>query len=256
MKVCTLADKVGEQILEELKFGKFHSVRLLPPEEELAKILGVSRNVIRSSLSVLEQEGYVSRRRGVGTVVNHHVLDIRTRIDIADLFQRNIETEGCEAGCSYFHMEKVPCCAYIAEMLGIHPGDPIYKIARAMTANGIPAVYDIDYLAARLIDGLDDASKLKAAEESTFAVLQQAGNDEIHMAITKVSAVAADENVALHCGKNIGDPVLFMEAVQYTFSGEPLFVSQEYYVNALNHQKMIRKKIYSSRETNHVCSNE
>ncbi len=41
----------------------------LKPEEELARMLGVGRRRLRNSLSALEQQGFLARRRGSGTYV-------------------------------------------------------------------------------------------------------------------------------------------------------------------------------------------
>jgi GntR family transcriptional regulator len=45
----------------------------LPPEEELSRMLSVSRTTIRTALHTLEQNGIITRRRAVGTTVNRHV---------------------------------------------------------------------------------------------------------------------------------------------------------------------------------------
>ena len=53
----------------------------LPAEVDLAAELGVSRTVIRDALSEMERAGYIERVRGIGTVVNRSVLNLRSRLD-------------------------------------------------------------------------------------------------------------------------------------------------------------------------------
>lgn len=46
----------------------------LPPEDQLARLLSVSRTTVRAALNSLEREGVVTRRRAIGTTINRHVL--------------------------------------------------------------------------------------------------------------------------------------------------------------------------------------
>lgn len=53
----------------------------LPPEETLAQQLGISRVKLRDILSVLQSNGYISRKRGIGTLINKHMLQEHARLD-------------------------------------------------------------------------------------------------------------------------------------------------------------------------------
>ena len=55
----------------------------LPSEENMAAQLGVSRVKVRDELSKLEAAGYVTRKRGVGTLVNRYVLQEAARLRLA-----------------------------------------------------------------------------------------------------------------------------------------------------------------------------
>lgn len=65
-----------EQTLTDLRqmisTGGVNGDGRLPPERDLARILGVGRRVLRGALGVLEREGEVSRRQGRGTFVTAH----------------------------------------------------------------------------------------------------------------------------------------------------------------------------------------
>lgn len=55
-------------------FAETNTSDRLPSEENIAGQLGVSRVKIRDVLSQLEAAGYVTRKRGVGTLINRYVL--------------------------------------------------------------------------------------------------------------------------------------------------------------------------------------
>src|SRR6187431_3320754 len=65
--------EIAEQSLRQaIEQGKFGPGSQLPTEAELCQMLGVSRTVVREALRVLEEDGLVARRHGVGTFVRDH----------------------------------------------------------------------------------------------------------------------------------------------------------------------------------------
>jgi GntR family transcriptional regulator len=250
--ITTLTEKIEEELLRRLMYGEYRFDRRLPPETEIAEDLGVSRNVVRSAMSALEREGYVSHKRGVGTIINHHVLEIRTRMDLANEYQNIIESAGYKPDCAYFQTEEVPCDEETGQRLHIKPGKTVLCVSRMMTANGAPAIFGRDYFDPALLgdSGLD--TKLVEERASTFTMLAKADNPEAFMAVADVSAIAADEALCGLCGLKSGAPILLIQAVHYTFKGKRLFFSREYYINSLIRQTVVRKKIYSNRELSDV----
>jgi GntR family transcriptional regulator len=67
-----LAERARGAILDAILTERFDGDRL-PSEEELARMLNVSRTTIRTALHGLEQDGVITRRRAVGTTINRHV---------------------------------------------------------------------------------------------------------------------------------------------------------------------------------------
>jgi GntR family transcriptional repressor for pyruvate dehydrogenase complex len=61
--------KVFEALHEMIATGRFRRGEKLPPQEELASQLGVSRNTLREAVNQLTAMGFLKSRQGVGTVV-------------------------------------------------------------------------------------------------------------------------------------------------------------------------------------------
>src|SRR5258708_7819114 len=55
---------VARRLRAKILYGQLATEQRLPPEPEYAEQLGVSRNVLREALRLLEQEGLVEIRRG------------------------------------------------------------------------------------------------------------------------------------------------------------------------------------------------
>ena len=67
-----LAERTADVLLRAVLDGTFDSGKL-PPEPELAELMGVSRTTIRAALHTLERLGVLSRTRGRGTTLRPHV---------------------------------------------------------------------------------------------------------------------------------------------------------------------------------------
>jgi GntR family transcriptional repressor for pyruvate dehydrogenase complex len=60
---------VFKALYEMIAAGRYQRGQKLPPQEELAKQFGVSRNTLREAINQLSAMGLLSSRQGVGTVV-------------------------------------------------------------------------------------------------------------------------------------------------------------------------------------------
>ena len=75
-----VAENIERQILsKEIKVGD-----RIPPERELRRSLGVSRDTVKEALSKLEDDGYILRRRKLGTFV------INSEAQKTDLNTKNV----------------------------------------------------------------------------------------------------------------------------------------------------------------------
>jgi len=71
---ASLAAKIVEQLRREILAGRLRPGERLPPERELALVLGTNRNTLREAIRSLETMGLVHARQGDGV----SVLDFRT----------------------------------------------------------------------------------------------------------------------------------------------------------------------------------
>jgi DNA-binding GntR family transcriptional regulator len=73
----TLAAEVTANLRQAILSGSLSPEHELPPEPELARQLGVSRGTVRQAVTILEHEGLLSRRQGLGTFIVPHTARLR-----------------------------------------------------------------------------------------------------------------------------------------------------------------------------------
>ena len=62
--------RLYQRIVAAIDDGSFPPGARLPPEPELAALLGVSRSALREVLILLQEDGVITRRQGAGSTVN------------------------------------------------------------------------------------------------------------------------------------------------------------------------------------------
>ena len=108
------SDDICHELLQEMKTGQYADCDRLPRETELAEHLGISRTRLRDTLAQLEREGVITRRHGVGTIINRHVLQVKNRMDMEFEFLDIIRNNGYEPAISKVRLNEDklnPFCA-------------------------------------------------------------------------------------------------------------------------------------------------
>ena len=203
---------IRTQLLYEMKAGIFSECSRLPRETELSEQLGISRTQLRDTLADLEREGFITRRHGVGTVINRHVLQVKNRMDIETEFLNIIRQSGYEPGVFFICQQEERADKYIAEKLEIPEGTPVVRISRLCTADGKPAIYCEDVLDKRFITGEYTMQDLEAP---IFHFLQKFCGISAYMDLTELHAVIADERLAEILDVPVGTPLLNMEETDF-----------------------------------------
>ena len=228
------------KLLREMKTGQFAECDRLPRELELAKQFNVSRNHLREVLAQLEREGFITRIHGVGTIINHHVMQVKNRMDIEVEFLDIISQNGYHPEVSYVHIQEEEASRYIAEKLQIPEKTEVLRVSRVCTANGRPAIYCEDVLEKSLIK---EEYTLKDFEPPIFHFLKKCCYIEAYMDLTQLHAVVANEVVAKALNIPMGTPLLNMEEVDYDISGNIVFYSSQYFIDEFFEQTVLRKKL-------------
>ena len=231
---------IRAQLLTAMKEGEYANCDRLPRESVLSELLGISRTQLRDILASLEREGFITRRHGVGTIINRHVLDIPARMDIEMEFMDMIRASGHTPDVAFARVEEGHASSHEAEMLQIPEGTPVLRFIRLCTADDRPAIYCEDVVErSRIRDGYTEED----LRLPIFAFLQKFSDLYSYLDLTDLRPVIANEHLARIFCLPVGAPLLNMSEVDFDIEGQRIFCSNEYFADGIFRHTVMRKKL-------------
>jgi GntR family transcriptional regulator len=230
-----LADRLRDELLEEITSTQLLPGTKLPSEGQLAKRFNVSRATVRDAVRALVEAGYVTRRRGSGSYVTER-RRMPHGLDSTLSYLAMIETAGARAGMRVLQAGFEPCRDDDAP-LQLIPGDIVLAVERVRTADDRPVIYSLDRIPARLLRTDLDLQNL---DPSLFSLLSSSGHAADHATAT-LRAVASTSQTAKVLGVRRGKPLLYIEEVDFGHDGTPVMLSREWHVSEAFDVRINRK---------------
>lgn len=205
--------------------GVYREGDLLPSENELCQLYGVTRPTVRQSLSNLANNGYISRHQGKGSIVHHLQREIGilsvsgTTSAVGD---RNLKTRIIvkpviipwkdDFMFPLSDLEKESGCVYME---------------RLRLLDDIPIFYDISFIANI---NLPRITSRKFENQSLFRLLREHYQIEIRGGEQRIKAIPASPKISRFLNMKKGEPVLHLERKMET-SNSGLFLYSSIFCN-------------------------
>ncbi|SPT64251.1 GntR family transcriptional regulator [Actinomadura madurae] len=210
------ARRAAEVLRRDIAGGTFADGPL-PDERVLGARLGVSRNAVRDALALLRDEGLITRRRGVGTMVvaprYGHGLDRLEGLAETLAGHGAVTNEVRAAG----RVADPP--GGVAARLGLAPGEGAVRIERLRRLEGEPLSLDVSYLPADVgaaVLGLDLAGR------DLFALIEEVAGQPLGRAEVTLDAVGAGPGPAALLGVAEGAAVFAVGRLTRLADGRPV----------------------------------
>ena len=197
----------------------------LPSEAQLAERLGISRSTLREALHLLEENGVIVRRQGLGTFVagDHHLESGLERLEsVVALAAR----QGIKAKIRGLSVETVVADEMMAERLKVKPGVPLTCVRRVVLVRGQAVAYMEDTVPARWL-AVDD---IEVFAGSVLDLLRRRRTPRVQQALAAITAVTADDVLARQLEVSPGAALLLLEETLFDADGTPLGFSRNYFV--------------------------
>jgi len=193
---------------------EYQNGKLIPPETDIANILGISRNTVRQAFNKLVLEGVLVRKKGMGTKVAEK--NIATSLDNWSYTSEMLE-KGIDSKDYMMKISETSVNQEIAEAFSITPGTKVIMLEKLKGTGKKPIVYFISYFHPRLgLSADSDFSKpLYKLLEEKYYVYASISKEEIR-------AINAGKDLAEKLKIEIGDPILFRKRKVFD-PGERIF---------------------------------
>jgi len=198
--------KLYEILRKHITDGVYGEGDLLPSENELCQLYGMTRPTVRQSLSTLANDGYISRHQGKGSIVHHLPREIGilsvsgTTSAVGD---RNLKTRIIvkpvivpwkdDFMFPLSQLEKESGCIYME---------------RLRLLDDVPIFYDISYIANI---NLPRMTSRQFENRSLFRILREHYHIEIRGGEQRIKAIPASLKISRFLHLKKGEPVLHLE---------------------------------------------
>lgn len=215
----------------------------LPPEEELARMAGVSRVVIRDVLSELEARGYLTRRRGRGTLINAPVCAAGPRIDEEFSFQELFDAHGMTPSVQLMEDRWLP-----PEETGLPPGaqigqgeEKLLMLERIFLGDGVPMIHSKVYFRGSNL-GFDYQSWKNFAELTLNEFMEIFCVKQPVVTLAEQTVELADAGLAAKLEVEEGTPLLRMDDVRYGVGGRELLRGTACFCRQVLPLRLVRRR--------------
>ena len=217
-----LFEAIGAALKREIASGRFAEADVLPGERELSEMLDVSRTTLRRAIAGLVDEGVLAHRHGAGTFVRRNPPHVEQPLSRLTSFTEDMRLRGLAASSRVIESGTSLPTPEEAMMLGVGPGESIYRLARLRLADGVPMAIDHATVPLKFL------GRAPGAEESLYAALESAGFRPVR-ALQRLRAVIIAPSEAALLGIATGSPALDIQRIAYIGDGRCVEFTRSFY---------------------------
>lgn len=163
---------------------------LIPSEKQLSEEFNVTRMTVRSALNNLVKDGYITRQRGVGSIVLAN--KVYDNISAVSGFTEEMESKGYKVSNILVELNIVEADEELMKKLNLTETENVWEIKRIRLANNIKISYMETYMPVKLFPNL----KKSHCEGSLYKYVEEICGYKIAMSEREVSSVLANDELA------------------------------------------------------------
>jgi len=209
--------QIAQSLRERMVSGQLAPGERLDNQRRLAQDFGVTLMTLRHALEVLERDGLIARRHGLGTFVSTRSVDY----DILQLrtFAGDLSAQGEDVVTQFLRSQFERADRGVARALDAPLGARVLALERLRLVAGRPTSFQASYLAPALGE---DVAKADLRVTPLRQVLAFKLGIEIASARETVSAVLLEARAARELGCRAGMPSFRSDRVSVAADGTPV----------------------------------
>ena len=210
-----LADTIKQQILS----GELKDSDKLMTEAELGENYHVSRITVRKAINILVENGYVTKKQGIGTFVTINKLNRVMKNEILS-FTEMCEAEGKKASSEILSVEWAKAGTKIGKRLKLPKDENVLRIVRLRKTDGTVVMLEETCLPQKYSYITEEN-----LADSIYAILRSHGTEIVH-ATKEVGICYATEQEAKLLGVAAKQPLLLQYDISIDEKGEEILCSK------------------------------
>jgi DNA-binding GntR family transcriptional regulator len=198
--------RLYEILRKHILEGIYKEGDLLPSENELCQLHGMTRPTVRQSLSTLANDGYITKHQGKGSIVHHLPREIgilSVSGTTSAVGNRNLKTEIIVKPV-LIPWEK----EFIFPLSDLEKESGCVYMERLRLLDDVPIFYDISYIANI---NLPRITSRQFRNRSLFQILRDHYHIEIRGGEQRIKAIPASDKISSFLHLKKGEPVLHLE---------------------------------------------
>jgi GntR family transcriptional regulator len=216
--------QIAEGLISQIESGALCPGEQLPPERELSEELGVTRMTLRRALRVLEVQGLIIRKHGIGTYVAEPKID--RKMEVVFRFGSDMQQRGFTPWAKIISFEQFMAESSVAKDLLIPVAAPIYSILRLRSINNEPVMLESYLIPVQRFPELD---QYDLEERSIYEILEAEYGVPIARARQSFEPVVATDFEAELLNISIGDPLMMEKRISYDAQNLPIEIGKDRY---------------------------
>lgn len=209
--------QIAEALRDKIGSGRLGPGERLDNQRRLAMDFGVTLMTLRQALEVLERDGLIRRRHGLGTFVaapsvDYDILHFRA-------FAGDLTAVGENVATRFLRTERARADRHAARELGLGPGARVFVLERLRLVDGHPTSFQVSHLPAALGE---EVAKADLAVTPLRHVLAFKLGIEITGARETVSAETLPARAARELGCAPGVPCFRSDRVSTDAESRPI----------------------------------
>lgn len=215
--------QIAQSLRERMGSGLLPPGTRLDNQRRLAQEFGVTLMTLRQALEVLERDGLIARRHGLGTFVasrpvDYDILQLRT-------FAGDLSAQGEDVRTRFLRGQFEPADREVARALGLRPRQRVFALERLRLVGDRPTSFQGSYLTAALGE---EVAKADLRVTPLRQVLAYKLGIEIATARETVSAVPLEARAARELGCRPGSPSFRSDRVSASADGTAVVYDRVY----------------------------
>ena len=216
--------QIQEEMIGRIRSNTFKVGEQIPSEHELAAKYQVSRLTVHKALEGLVQKGILYRQRGKGTFVNENVWSYGLSTILS--FSAALRKCGYQVDTKVIRIEVIPGTPDVLNKLELPLVSMVILIRRLRIVDEVPAAIHTSYLNHRVFSPILSVDLTK---ESLLESVERIGSVRIAYSYDSVYAGLISAEDANRLDIPIGSPVLNVEGIAYSETGDPIRLTRAVY---------------------------